>query len=472
MAKQFEATINGVPHSASSYREIRNPADTTEIVGMAPECTVDDLDIAVRAAGNAFKEWSYSSEEERVEACNKIAAAISEHADELARLVTLENGKPLKGAGSEFEAGGASAWAEATGALSLPVKSLPGRDGATVEMHQVPLGVCGSITPWNFPLMIAVWHMLPAIRTGNTIVIKPSEYTPLSTLRLVELMNEHLPPGVVNSIAAEKDVGPAMATHEDIAKIVFTGSTGTGVKIRQACAPTMKRLTLELGGNDPGILLPGVDVGKIAEDVFWSAFVNTGQTCGALKRLYVHESQYDEVAETLSEIVGSMPMGNGLDENIFLGPLTNAIQKKIVSSLVDDARNEGCRVVSGEAPVTDTGYFYPASLVLGAKDGMRVVDEEQFGPVLPIIKYSNVDDAVDSANALDYGLTASVWSLDAAEAAEVAKRVEAGTVTINQHANISPMVPFGGIKKSGLGVEFGVEGLKAFTNIKIYNQAP
>lgn len=470
MTRKYEMTINGKTAPAARYREIHNPADGKSVVGLAPECTTEGLDAAVDAAAKAFRTWSKTSEEERKAACVRVSEIIAEHAAELAEVLTLEQGKPLKGMGSEFEVGGCSAWAGATANFSLPLKVLQADDKANIEMHRVPLGVVGSITPWNFPLLIAVWHMLPAIRTGNTVVIKPSPFTPLGVLRLVELMNEVLPPGVVNIVSGGNEIGAAMSAHPGIAKIVFTGSIPTGMKIMQSAAPTMKRLTLELGGNDPGIVLPDADPAAIAEGIFWGAFINSGQTCAALKRLYVHESIYDSVCDALVAVSRNVRMGDGMEAESLLGPLQNENQFKKVQDLVEDARIQGARVLTG-GEAAGVGYFYPVTLIADAKDGMRIVDEEQFGPVLPIISYSSVDDVIEKANGLEFGLAASVWSANTDAAREIAQRIDAGTVYINKHADIAPHVPFGGLKHSGIGVEFGEEGLEAYTNIKIYNAA-
>lgn len=470
MARKFGMTIGGETAPAPAYREILNPANCEDVVGLAPECTTEHLNAAVEAAAKAFRTWSRTGDAERREACLRVVEVINANAAELSEILTLEQGKPLNGMGAAFEIGGCAAWAGATAELSLPPKVLQKDGRANIEMHRVPLGVVGSITPWNFPLLIACWHIVPAIRTGNTVVIKPSPFTPLGTLRLIELMNEVLPPGVVNAVSGGDDIGAALSQHPGIAKIVFTGSIPTGMKIMQSAAPTMKRLTLELGGNDPGIVLPDADPAAIAEGIFWGAFINSGQTCAALKRLYVHESIHDAVCEALTAYAKQVRMGDGMDPDSQLGPLQNRNQFEKVSAMVDDARRAGAQIRTGGEPM-GKGYFYPVTLITGAKDGMRIVDEEQFGPVLPIISYSSVDDVIDRTNGQEFGLSASVWSSDPEAARGVAQRIDAGTVYINKHADISPHVPFGGSKCSGLGVEFGEEGLEAYTNIKIYNAA-
>lgn len=458
--------IDGKPVAASSDFAVTNPA-TGSIVGLAPNGTTADLDKAVASAGRAFRGWSQTSDAERAAACAAIARKIGEHAEELAALVTQEQGKPLNGVGSRFEMGGVQAWAGYTASMSLPMKVLQDDNQGRVEMHRKPLGVVGSITPWNWPALIATWHILPAIRTGNTVVAKPSPYTPLSTLRMVELMNEVLPAGVVNAVScddATNNLGAAMASHPDIRKIVFTGSCATGARVMMSAAETMKRLTLEMGGNDAGIVLPDVDPQAIAEGLFWGAFINMGQTCAAMKRLYVHEDVHDEVCEALVEYTRKIPMGDGMDETNILGPVANQMQFDKVRRLVDDAKDRG-RVLLGGAP--GDGLFFKPTIISGLSDGDALVDEEQFGPALPIIKYRDVEEAIIRANASDNGLGGSVWSADIDRAREIARQMECGSVWINKHGMIQPNAPFGGVKKSGLGVEFGEEGLQEYTDIQV-----
>jgi acyl-CoA reductase-like NAD-dependent aldehyde dehydrogenase len=468
MSKQYEMTIGGLAVAADHYQEIRNPANG-EAVGLGPIGSSTQLDQAVDAARQAFGSWSRTDDSVRQDACRAIARIITANTPELSVLLTHEQGKPLKGMGSEFELGGCAAWAEYTATLTLPTKVLEHSAKNRIELHRQPIGVVGSITPWNWPLLIAVWHIVPALRAGNTVVIKPSPFTPLSTLRLIEVMNQVLPKGVVNAIAGGNELGAELTRHPGVGKIVFTGSIATGRKVMANAAPTLKVLTLELGGNDAGIVLPDADVEHIVEPLFWGAFINSGQTCGALKRLYVHDSLYDRVCQALTAYGRQVAMGDGMVPTNMLGPLQNEPQFRRVIELVEDAKAHGARVLLGGEAITGSGYFYPVTLIADIHDGTRLVDEEQFGPVLPILRYSDIEDAIARANDSEFGLSASVWGSDRAKALEVAARLEVGTVWINKHAEIAPHVPMGGIKSSGLGVEFGQEGLEAYTTVKVIN---
>jgi phenylacetaldehyde dehydrogenase len=392
----------------------------------------------------------------------KAADAVERSAEELARLLSREQGKPLNGPNARFEVGACAAWLRVAATTALDPETVVDDGETRAELHYRPIGVVGAIGPWNWPMMITVWQLAPALRMGNAVVVKPSEFTPLSVLALVEILNQELPEGLLTAVSGGRDVGARLAGHPAVGKIMFTGSTATGKAIIKSSADTVKRLTLELGGNDAGIVLPDADPKAIAEGLFWGAFINTGQTCAALKRLYVHDDVYDAVCTELTAVAAAMPMGNGLDEDNVLGPLQNRQQFDIVARLVEAARGSGARILLGGNPATDQpGHFYPATLVADIDNNNPLVAEEQFGPALPIIRYSTVDEAVAMANALDVGLGASVWSADPAEARKVAARLEAGTVWINKHGAVDPRIPFGGAKQSGYGLEFGLEGLKA-----------
>ncbi len=467
----FRLVINGRKVPTKRCFEVLNPANEKP-AGLAPLARRKDLDEAVRSAGKAFAKWREVPEAARQAACLKVAAKIEKNAEELARLLTAEQGKPLNGLGSRWEIGGAVAWTRYTAGLSLPVKVLQDNSEGRVELHRKPIGVVGSITPWNFPVLIATWHIVPAVLAGNTVVCKPSPYTPLSTLRLIELMNEVLPKGVVSCVTGKDRLGAAMAAHERIGKIVFTGSCATGRKIMAGAADTMKRLTLELGGNDAGIVLLDVDPKQIAEGLFWGAFINGGQTCAALKRLYVHDEVYDDVCAELVAFARKMKVGKGTKEDVAIGPVQNARQYDIVAGLVRSAKSRG-RVLLGGNPgkmrkkTGGKGYFYPLTIVADLDNGDRLVDEEQFGPVLPVIRYRRIEKAIEKANDNPNGLGGSVWSRNIRKAKEVAGKLECGSVWINKHGMIQPNAPFGGVKRSGFGVEFGEEGLLENTDIQV-----
>ncbi|QGU08670.1 Phenylacetaldehyde dehydrogenase [Corynebacterium occultum] len=450
-------------------REIFDPA-TGELVGHAPRHSVTDLHRAVDSAVDKQKEWASLSDAERCDYLNRAADAVEACAEALAELISREQGKPLSGPGARFEAGACATWLRVTGSHDISEETLVDDGETHAVLNYRPIGVVGAIGPWNWPAMITIWQIAPALRMGNAVVVKPSEYTPLTVLALVEILNTVLPEGVLQVISGDGEVGAAISTHEKIAKIMFTGSTATGKKIAEASADTLKRLTLELGGNDAGIVLPDADPAAIAQDLFWGAFINAGQTCAALKRLYVHDSLYEAVCEELRKVAEQMPMGVGMDEQNVLGPLQNKMQFDIVDRLVKAATDSGARVLLGANPDYEApGYFYPTTLIADIDPDNPLVVEEQFGPALPIIRYSDVEEAIAEANKLDVGLGASVWSADRVKAREVAARIEAGTVWINSHGGVDPRIPFGGIKHSGYGVEFGVEGLKGVALPQVIN---
>ncbi|WP_306592566.1 aldehyde dehydrogenase family protein [Corynebacterium striatum] len=449
-------------------REIINPA-TEEVVGVAPEGSVEELNAAVERAVQAQKSFAKLSDAERCDLLLKAADAIEASAEPLVELLSREQGKPLKGPNARFEVGACSAWLRATASFESPDYTAVD-DDITATVHYRPLGVVGAIGPWNWPMMITIWQIAPALRMGNAVVVKPSEYTPLSVLALIKVFNSVLPEGVLQVVTGDGAVGAALTTHADIDKIMFTGSTATGKKIVESSAANLQRLTLELGGNDAGIVLDDADPAAIAGDLFWGAFINTGQTCAAMKRLYVPESLYDAVCEALVEVAKASPMGVGLEEENVLGPLQNKQQFDIVDKLVNAAKDSGARVLLGGDPDYDApGYFYPTTLVADIDPDNALVVEEQFGPALPIVKYTDLDWAIEQANKLDVGLGSSVWSSNRERALEVASQLEAGTTWINSHGAVDPRVPFGGIKSSGYGVEFGTEGLKGLAYPQIIN---
>lgn len=467
MQTEYNLIINGQQVAgANGSFSVLNPATETE-VAQCPQASVAQLDEAVAAAQDAFKSWKNTSQQQRQQLLHAIADGIEANAEQLAEILVAEQGKPLFLA--QIEVGASAAWTRYNADLEIPIEVIEDADNKRIEVHRKPLGVVGSITPWNWPLMIAVWHIMPALRSGNTVVSKPSGVTPFSTIKLVEIINQHLPAGVCNIVTGESGIGSGITRHPGINKIVFTGSTETGQTIMRGAADNLKRLTLELGGNDAGIVLADADVDTMAEGIFQTAFLNMGQTCAALKRLYVHDSIYEQMCSKLAELASAQVVGNGADEGVTFGPVTNQEQLDLVTELVDDVRDQSVRILSGGEPLAGQGYFYPPTIIADAKQGMRIVDEEQFGPVLPVIRYSDVDDAIAQANACDEGLGGSVWSTDLEKAQQVASQLECGTVWINGHAEVLPHAPFGGCKMSGFGVEFGLEGLLEYTHPQVVN---
>ncbi|WP_394216377.1 aldehyde dehydrogenase family protein [Brachybacterium vulturis] len=461
------ALLAAIEAPAGDGVEILDPA-TGELVGRAPQRGVADVDRAVATAREAQRAWAGTSHAERSEVLNRAAEAIEASAEALATLLSREQGKPLNGPNARFEVGACAAWLRANAAFELEPEVLVDDESGTAVLEYVPVGVVGAVGPWNWPMMISVWQIAPSLRMGNAVVLKPSEYTPLSVSALVAVMNQVLPEGLLQVLPGDGALGAALTAHDGVDKVMFTGSTATGKAIMRSAADSVKRLTLELGGNDAGIVLPDADPEAIAEDLFWGAFINTGQTCAAMKRLYVHESQYEQVCRALVAVAEKMPMGVGLEEQNVLGPLQNRAQYDIVADLVEKARSAGATILLGGDPVADrTGHFYPTTLVADIDNDNPLVAEEQFGPVLPIVKYTELDQAIAWANGLDVGLGSSVWGSDIDRAREVASRIEAGTTWINKHGAVDPRMPFGGIKESGQGLEFGVEGLKSVALPKV-----
>jgi acyl-CoA reductase-like NAD-dependent aldehyde dehydrogenase len=438
---------------------------TAEPFTTVPDCTATQLEAAVASASEAFTEWRRSADEQRRAALRTIAEALEANRDELARLISLEQGKPVAKGASEVDS--ALVWIRAYAEMGLPAEVVRDSDTSYAEIRRVPLGVAAAITAWNYPVLLAMWKIAPAIRTGNTVVVKPSPYTPVATLRVGELLSELLPAGVVNVISGGDEIGARLVEHRLVRKVSFTGSVATGRAIMRSAGAGLKRLTLELGGNDPGIVLPDADPAALAEELFWAAFSNCGQVCAGLKRLYVPEQLAPALCEALAEVGAGAVVGPGQDPRSEIGPVQNRPQLERVRRLVAGALQDGGDAFFvGDAP-DGPGYFHPVTLVRGVREGTALVDEEQFGPVLPILTYRTVDEAVQRANATEFGLGASVWGSDPERAALVAGRLEAGGVFVGQHPGMGPDLPFGGVKQSGIGVESSTLGLSAYTDVQV-----
>ena len=461
-AERYTMLIDGDPVTTGELLPVHNPA-TGEVFAQAPVAGAAELDRAVAAATRAFPAWRDTPMAARKAALIEAADIIDAHAGELASLFTQEQGRPLPGAKAEVR--GAAMWLKATTMLDIPVEVTEDTDTRRIEVHHVPLGVVCGIVPWNFPALLARWKIGPALMAGNTRVLQPSPFTPLTTLRIAELIAGCFPPGVLNVITGGDALGPMMTAHKGFAKITFTGSTATGRRVMESAARDLKRITLELGGNDAAIVLPDVDVDAIAEQLFEGAFHNTAQVCVATKRLFVHADIYDRVRDRLHQLAKETPVGDGAQQGNRYGPIQNEAQYRRVLALLDDARANGLTLLEG-APVPEQGYFVPLTLVDNPPDDSRVVVEEAFGPVLPLLKFHDVDEVVERANDTEYGLAGAVWSGDVAAATRIAHRLDTGTVWINQNLQSTPFTPLAGAKQSGFGQENGVAGLLEFTRSK------
>jgi aldehyde dehydrogenase (NAD+) len=460
MSLDFTMTIDGQAHRGSERFGVENPA-TGEVFAQAPDCTREELDLAVAAARRAGKAWAATPIDQRRQLLGALAGALAENVDELMRLLTMEQGKPHADAQGDI-LGGAH-WLAETAKLDLPEHvSEDSEDRLAVTRH-LPVGVVGAVVPWNFPIILAMFKVAPALLAGNTIVLKPAPTTPLTTLRVGELFREILPPGVLNVISGSDRLGPWLTSHEGIDKVSFTGSTETGRKVMASAAPTLKRITLELGGNDAAIVLPDVDVEAVAEQLFWAAFRNAGQICIASKRMYVHEDVYEPLKEALVAYAKSVKVGDGAEQGTQIGPVQNKAQYQRVLDLIEDAKANGYQFLVGGESAEVPGYFVPITILDNPPEDARIVQEEQFGPVLPLMRFESEDEVVERANASDYGLGASVWSSDLARAEAIGRQLQAGTVWINECQHLSPLASFGGHKQSGIGVEGGQEGLLEFT---------
>ncbi|MBN3808858.1 aldehyde dehydrogenase family protein [Paraburkholderia sp. Ac-20347] len=465
----FAMSINGRRVTADDTEFAINPA-TEQPIASFPLANRKHLDLAVEAANAAFTLWRETDIATRRKALEGLADQIEKNYEAFLTLLTTEQGKPR--AGAEWEIGGSIYWLREIAKQALPEEVVRDDGKNRVVTRYTPIGVIGGITPWNFPLLLAVWKIAPALMAGNTMVLKPSPFTPLCTLWFGELAQEVLPPGVLNVVSGGNALGQWMTEHPGIGKIAFTGSTATGKRVMQSAASNLKRLTLELGGNDPAIVLPDVNPEAIAKELFWASFQNSSQFCVATKRLYVHEEIYDRVVGALVDYARGVQVDNGLLVGSQLGPLQNRMQYEKVCNLLEDSAAEGHRVLLGGAPADKKGYFIPITLIDNPPDDSRCVVEEAFGPVLPILKYRDVEDAIRRANDTVYGLAASVWSGDVEKAKDVARRLEAGTVWINQIHVFGPDIAFGGHKQSGMGIENSLHGLSEYCNMQTIMERP
>jgi acyl-CoA reductase-like NAD-dependent aldehyde dehydrogenase len=461
----YRVSIAGNLLDTEDRFDVLNPA-TGEVFAKAPAASADQMEQAIAAAKIAFKGWSAMSFDERQAYLNAYADALQKHRDDLARLLVLEQGKPLKTM-AEPEVDQAISWIRQIATRRLPVEIVEETEQHVVELHHTPLGVVGAITPWNFPVLLALWKVAPALIVGNTMIVKPSPFTPLTSLRFGEIAQSVLPAGVLSVVSGSDELGPQLTGHPDIAKISFTGSTETGRHVLRSAAGTIKRVTLELGGNDAAIVLPDADWKSIIPQLFWGAIGHQGQWCVGIKRLYVHRSYHRLFVQSFVDYAAQQKLGDGLDPATTVGPVQNEMQFEKLKTFLKDIKKHGQTIaLGGEIDTSRPGYFFPITIIDNPPEKSKIVQEEQFGPIVPIIAYDDVDDVIDRANASIYGLGSSVWGRDVSAAAAVAKRLETGMVWVNEIHTQGIDIPFGGHKQSGLGTEHGDEGRKLFTNPK------
>lgn len=460
-------SIGGRPHGGGGLAPVENPA-LGRTFAHAPLCTPDQLDEAVAAARSAGHDWAAATEDVRrghLLACGK---ALADRVDEVAGLLTREQGKPLGDARAEVQL--AAGWFADTAALTLEPESLVADEASRIDMVRVPHGVVAAIAPSNFPIILSMCKVAPALLAGNTVVLKPSPQTPLSTLRVGEILQDCLPPGVLNVVSGDNDLGAALCTHPGVRMISFTGSVETGRAIAQQAAGDFRRVVLELGGNDPAIVLRGSDPASVARSLFFAAMANNGQFCAAVKRIYVPRESGPAFVDALADLAGSVTVGDGMDPATDFGPLISRAQRDRVSGLVDAAVAAGARVIAGGQPLDGEGHFYRPTVVTGLPGGTALEQEEQFGPAIPVIAYDDVSEAVGRANGTRFGLGASLWG-DPETARSLAGSLDCGTVWTDTHGDLRHNVPFGGARSSGVGVEYGHWGLLEYTRIKVLNRA-
>ena len=453
-------TIAGRPVDSAARFDVFDPS-TGKVLATAPNASPADLDAAIAAARAAAPAWEATPWQDRQTALQQMAGVLMQNKDELARLLVMEQGRPLEAALHEIMI--SAYWFTETAKLRIVDDVISDDNAGQTVVRHLPLGVVGALVPWNYPIVLAVWKIAPALLAGNTMVLKPSPFTPLTTLRMIELMRDVVPAGVLNAISGDHDLGPRMTSHPGFDKISFTGSTETGKAVMRSAADGLARLTLELGGNDAAIVLDDADLDTTVPALFWGAFINSGQICIAAKRIYVHDSLYDAFSQRFADLARSVKMGPGLEEGVQLGPVQNRRQYERVCDMLQDCKDNCYDILAGGDLPEGDGWFVPATVIGNPPDSARIVREEPFGPIVPLLKFSTEDEALDRANATDFGLAGSVWTSDEARGQALARRLQTGTVWINTIQKPSPHAPMSGHKASGFGAENGIEGLRAYT---------
>ncbi|KAF2170087.1 hypothetical protein M409DRAFT_19694 [Zasmidium cellare ATCC 36951] len=460
---EFYNIINGQQRTGKDVHHGVNPS-TGEKLWPVPIGNQKDVDEAVSVAQKAFESWRNVPIKERKEYLNKFKDVLLQHADDMTELLCAETGKPKQIA--ELETKGLVGWFSHHDTLDIPEDRVED-DEKTITTRYTPLGVVGAICPWNFPIILSIGKIIPALLTGNTIIVKPSPFTPYTTLKVVELAQEVLPAGVVQAIGGDDYLGPMFTANPGISKISFTGSIATGKKIMAACAQSLKRVTLELGGNDASVVLPDVDIKKTAPELVMGAFQNTGQVCVATKRIYIHKDIYDELLAEMVNFTKTLTVGPP-SEGAFLGPIQNQMQYEKVKDYFKDTKEHNYKFAVGDSEVKPgKGFFVQPTIIDNPPDDSRIVQEEPFGPIVPTLPWTDEEDVIKRANATNTGLGACVWGKDLARAESIGKRLEAGSVFINSWEKPTPQAFFGGHKESGIGGEWGGEGLKAYCNAHV-----